>query len=542
NTARTGNFNAIVAQVRKRGDAYYRNGLEPTASDVSAGFDPLADLLTKAHDTSGGKARLEVHAWLVTYNIWNSQSGTPSQATHPYTLHPDWLSEKYRALPTDPVVRWDNSNYLFDQGHPAVQQHTFNVAMDILTRYNIDGLHFDYIRYPDDASSNNNQPWGYHPVSVERYRRLKNQTGNPAPTNPLWLQWRRDQVTALLRKVYLNAWALKPQTRVSAALITYGTTAPGTAAGNFATQSEAYQRVLQDWDGWLKEGILDLACPMVYKTTTAGVTNWTDFIRRKQYNRAAAIGLGSYLNSTATNLAQMKLARTAAPTGEKAVGVLGYSYYATENTAVTSTERLNARNTFMSALTDDATAETFDPGGSPLFASPAALPAMPWKTNPALGHLMGLVRNGENQALLDGATLTLSGPASRTFISDATGWFGAVDLPVGTYTLTVSMPGLEPRVRTVTITGTQVLQESLALSPPVLEIRNFAYDPATRRASLTWSSVAGQTFTVEYSDSLDLWSPHISTHPSGGLTTSYQTPAVPPGTTRRSWRVRRNPL
>ena len=105
--ARAGKCNALVVEVRKRGDAYYRNGLEPVAADVAVGFDPLGELVTKAHDTSGGKQRLEVHAWLVTYNIWNNQTTPPTQATHPYNLHPDWVSQKYRANVADPVVKWD---------------------------------------------------------------------------------------------------------------------------------------------------------------------------------------------------------------------------------------------------------------------------------------------------------------------------------------------------------------------------------------------------------------------------------------------------
>src|SRR5688572_22057292 len=114
--ARTANCNALVVQVRKRGDAYYANGLEPVATDVAAGFDPLADLITKAHT---GTPRIDVHAWFVTYNIWNNETNDPSQATHPYNLHPEWLSQDNTG------ELWDGGNYQFDQGHPAVQQHTY---------------------------------------------------------------------------------------------------------------------------------------------------------------------------------------------------------------------------------------------------------------------------------------------------------------------------------------------------------------------------------------------------------------------------------
>lgn len=542
-TARSGNFNAIVAQVRKRGDAYYRNGLEPVASDVAAGFDPLADLLAKAHDESGGKQRIEVHAWMVTYNVWNSEAGIPPQATHPYRLHPEWLSQKYRALASDPVVQWDGigGNYLFDPGHPEVQKHIFAVSMDLLTRYPVDGLHFDYIRYPDGSSSNDNQPWGYHPVSVARFQTLRQQSGVPLPTNTNWLQWRRGEVTALLRKVWLHATALKPQTRVSAALITYGSTAPGPGANDFALQSEAYRRVLQDWNGWLQEGILDLACPMVYKTSNTSVSSWTDFIRRRQYQRASAIGLGSYLNPLSVNLAQMKLARASSSGGLKAAGLLGYSWYAVDNSGTTTTQRNAARTAYIQALTDDAAAEAADPGGEPLYASRAALPAMPWKSDSGKGHLMGFVTAPPDGTAVDGASVLLTGPVSRSLVSDGTGFYGAVDLPPGMYQIEFSAPGFERVIQSKPVTGAQVAVLGAVLGLPAFSITGLIYHPATGRAEITWTSATGQFFRVESSLNLTDWSVEASQLPAAGPSTTYVTPASSPAEPRRWWRIVRQP-
>ena len=89
--ARAGHCNAVIVEVRKRGDAYYNSNYEPKATDISpSNYDPLADLITRAH--SGGP-RLEVHAWITTYLIWNNQTDPPPQANHPYRLHPEWLSQ-----------------------------------------------------------------------------------------------------------------------------------------------------------------------------------------------------------------------------------------------------------------------------------------------------------------------------------------------------------------------------------------------------------------------------------------------------------------
>ena len=84
--------------------------------------------------------------------------------------HPEWLSQDVNG------ATFDGSNYQFDQGLPEVQKHTYNVAMDIISRYDVDGFHFDYVRY-------SGRTWGYHSNSVERFNRRYNRTGVPATTN-----------------------------------------------------------------------------------------------------------------------------------------------------------------------------------------------------------------------------------------------------------------------------------------------------------------------------------------------------------------------
>ena len=200
NDLRAGNFNAVFVEVRKRGDAYYTPNTsypdyEPKATDMAAGFDSLADLIAKAHDTTGGKPPLEVHAWLVTYPIWNS-STAPANAQHPFNRHPEWLSR------TDTGTTFDG-NYYFDPGHPGVLQHTYTIALDLLTRYDVDGINFDYVRYMG-------REWGYNATSVARFNALYGRTGTPAQADSQWMQFRRDQVTALVRKVWLNARASRP--------------------------------------------------------------------------------------------------------------------------------------------------------------------------------------------------------------------------------------------------------------------------------------------------------------------------------------------
>lgn len=444
--ARAGHFNALVVEIRKRGDAYYDSRYEPKAGEVSPpSFDPLAELIAQAHHTNNGP-RLEVHAWIVTYPIWNSPNLAAAPPNHPVRLHPDWLTTNQAGS------AWNGANLVFDPGHPEVQRHTFNVALDIIARYDVDGLNFDYVRYHGDT-------WGYHGVAVARFNRRFGRQGDPAPEDPAWLQWRRDQVTALVRKVYLSARALKPQVKISADTIAW---APGvTTDTDWTNAAAAYRLVLQDWRAWMEEGILDLNLPMTYFDQAgpfgASWTNWNTFVKNHRYNRHAVIGCALYLNPFPDALRQMRFARTPSPDGHTADGLCAYSYASPGDPAP-------PRSTVLAALTLPQVARHYDPNRVPLFASRATPPVMPWLVAPNRGHLKGLVSSSAALNTLDGATVTLSGPSPRTGLSDATGFYGLVDLPPGTYTVTAAAPGEGAAAREAVITAGVVTTLDLVLS------------------------------------------------------------------------------
>ncbi|MES2572224.1 MAG: family 10 glycosylhydrolase [Verrucomicrobiota bacterium] len=437
----------------------------------------------------------------ITYNVWGHQTIPPPQPTHPYNLHPEWLTQDHTG------AKWAGDsvtagNYQLDQGHPEVQKHLFDVTMDILTRYDVDGIHLDYIRYSDHRSSLNNQPWGYNPVSLARFKRLRNIASTPAPGDPTWLQWRRDQVTALVRKIYLNALRVKPGVRISAALITYGT-APSDLTLAAWQAKEAYGRTLQDWRAWMEEGILDLACPMIYRTSNSNFSGWSDFMKERQYNRAGAAGMGWYLNTVDNTIAQIGIARAKSPGGRTLSGVIGYSY------AVPNNE----------SLSQDATWAALVAGP---FQSTVSPPAMPWKTDFSRGHLLGYVSDLKTNGSLDGAIIQLTGPISRQLTTDATGFFGAVDLPVGTYTATLNQPGYEPVTQVVTVTGATVAQQSVSIKMIPLEFTSVQRDTAPARLDVRWNSVPNRTYRVEGTNNLRDWVVIVSGLPATGASTRYQ--------------------
>jgi uncharacterized lipoprotein YddW (UPF0748 family) len=466
NQLRAGNFNAVIPQVRRRGDAFYNSHFEPHATGTTpADFDALGDLIAKAHNTNAGPY-IEVHAWLVTYHI-KQGIAMPAQPDHPLNLHPDWL------LLDVTGTNFVGNEYTFDPGHPEVQRHTFKVAMDIVTNYNVDGINFDYIRY-----SNTDQ--GYNPVTVARFNQRFGRSGLPAPSDSLWKQFRRDQITGLLRKIYLNVIAVKPHVKVSADTITW---APGPVNdAQWYSSSAAWNSVLQDWRGWMEEGILDLNVPMNYFRETTHPTdydNWRNFIKDHQFNRHAVIGPGTYLNSISNAIVQMRETRLASPTGRYAVGVCGYDY----NTPYLTGGGQFA--TFHTFLTNSPT--TNDPVSPALFAQPASIPPMPWKTAPTKGHLKGTIYSGDITNGLDGAVVTLSGPTARMQTNDATGHYGFVDLPPGNYTVQATFPGYSTVLSNVTVGIGLVATRDLPLTlqgPPAIvaqpvSLTNYNSTPAS---------------------------------------------------------------
>src|SRR5207248_354985 len=151
-----------------------------------------------------------------------------------------------------------------DPGNPDAADWTFRVYLDVARHYDVDGIHFDFVRY--GSGEDGKGRWGYNPVSVARFNARHGRSGQPKWDDPLWMQWRRDQVTALVRKVYAMAVSLKPKIQVSAATISWGDgphDTPEMSAEEFwKTKSAAINRVFQDWRSWMKEGILDLNCLM----------------------------------------------------------------------------------------------------------------------------------------------------------------------------------------------------------------------------------------------------------------------------------------
>jgi uncharacterized lipoprotein YddW (UPF0748 family) len=474
NNAKAAKANAIFVQVRRRGDSWYLNSLEPPGDRVpiQPGFDPLQDVINTAHAEG-----IEVHAFVIMSAIWGRAPNLfpPENPNHAFNLHGgfdaatntivpgpnNWLTRTLLpdTTPGSTAIAYQGhrfgNDFWIDFGHPDAAKYTVDVITHLVQSYDIDGLHLDRIRYPELSISGQTPSTGtnigYNPTSVERFQRHYNiplGSAAPAPNNPQWNQWRRDQVTNIVRRVYLSALAIKPNLKISAALIAFGGIGSTESAWNSA---EAYWRVYQDWRAWTEEGVLDIAIPMVYKAEhTASVRpqydQWDLWLRGHLYNRAGMIGQGASVNAIEGSLRQTRRTLTPASGPTNLSGIIFFSM-ATSNIAVTNNPfAIPPANTparpfaeFASALTTGKSvngATLYEPAGmTPIFNDPAPIPIFSWKIAPSLGHMKGEARQPDNTGY-DTAAVTienLDSHATRTSATDGGGFFGAVDLTPGSY-------------------------------------------------------------------------------------------------------------
>jgi uncharacterized lipoprotein YddW (UPF0748 family) len=284
---------AVIAQVARRHDAYYDSEVLTRTVDprVAPDFDVLDVLLEVAH-----AAGLEVHAWYGVAPTWHRvYEDLPQPAGWLYREHGPkareadrWVTREYEAEDED----W--SDYL-DPGVPAVQDHVAEVVAELVERYPVDGIHLDYVRYSGPEH-------GYNPIAVARFQEERQRTGIPAPDDREWSDWRRQQTRAIVQRAAAAIDASDRDVTLSAAVITWGD-GPATADRAGFRGSMPYWRTLQDWDGWVRNGDLDLVLPMNYfRDHLANEAGW--LARWQRYQRALVAeadslvvsGPGGYLN------------------------------------------------------------------------------------------------------------------------------------------------------------------------------------------------------------------------------------------------------
>lgn len=298
--AKSHHFNALFVQVRGRGDAFYHSALEPRAEELKhapTGFDPLAETIRQGH-----AAGLQVHAWLNTCYVWGANQ-RPLAASHVVNQHPDWLA-------CDGKGHYQISSGAGCEGaflspaNLAARQHIHDVFLDVATRYDVDGIHFDYVRYAGAAYDYSNAALGRFregmrgrarviSVNLCEARLSTDRLSYPHMFPREWQEFRRHQVTDMVAAISHDVKTVKPWVIMSAAV--------------FADSKDAFSARGQDWRTWLKNGYLDAVVPMAYGASTPLVASQIRdaVIAAHAAGRYVYAGLGSWhipVRSTVTKI------------------------------------------------------------------------------------------------------------------------------------------------------------------------------------------------------------------------------------------------
>ena len=441
-------LNTLFVQVRRRGDALYLKGIEPPLDDPA--YDPSFDALA-AIVAAGHKAGLEIHAWVNAMPTWRDET-PPRDERHLFNRHgpsapgdQNWFTSSPTGQHKFPV------GYFLDPGHPAAAEYLAGIYVGIVRNYAVDGIHFDYIRYPEtDERLERGAGVGYNALSLARFRRATGRTDTPSPDDQQWTEWRRQQVTNLVRRVSIEAKALNPRIKISAALIPWGR--PPTNERDFEDVAPM-QRIFQNWHAWLHDGLIDLAVPMNYATETdTRVRGWFDgwmrWEKRHKHERHLAIGLGAYRNTPEHTLHQIARARQS-ERGRRANGVSFFSY-AVPQVGAANANGSPDRLTYLVA----GAAQEFG-----AFERRAPVPSMPWIERPAHGWIAGTLTSTQG-GNIDDVEIKVRRTGfglfrrTRTLRTDGNGFFGAAHLTPGRYR--VQLAGVNPREAVVVVEAGRV--------------------------------------------------------------------------------------
>lgn len=330
-------FNYLLFQVRGNGTVFYESSIEPwawelTGADPSTlgqdpGWNPLAFATQYAHSRG-----LKLIAYMNTYPGWRGTIPPPPDVHQLWNDHPDWF-----CVDSSGTTMTLNSGYVFlSPGIPAVQDYLRDVYLEVINNYDVDGIHFDYVRYPGP-----NYSW-----DGPSLQRFYDQYGGTPETMPdEWSQFRRDQVTALVSRVAQEGGAVKPNILITAAVW-----------GNYHS---GYSSYFQDSWGWLTARILDVSHPMTYTSSVSTFTNLATQHVEHSADRFVAPGIGAHaISDVATFLTEIETTRQL---GAHGLTVFAYSSLFPDHTP----------NEKAQALLD----------GPFKFAD--SLPPVLWKINPA---------------------------------------------------------------------------------------------------------------------------------------------------------------
>ncbi|MGH0031869.1 MAG: glycoside hydrolase family 10 protein [Myxococcota bacterium] len=309
----------LFVQVYRGGRAWYDADLADATpyreSLARGGADALALLLQQASERG-----LRVHAWVNVLSLSKNADAPILADLGREVVHTDRQGRSLLDYPGHEIPQPDRRWYrmgtpgvYLDPAAPGVAERLAATFAELLARYpQIEGLHLDYIRYPDvlpyapGSRFGVGHDFGYGGPTRARFRE---ETGQEAPFGErigpanAWDDWRRQKVTDLVAGIAAAARQTRPGVVMSAAVWTYA--------------DRGYLVLGQDWRGWLEDGLLDLALPMSYTRDDRLLRYMAQGFAGLPYGDRIWVGLGSWLFAEAPEraVAQIGIVREAGVAG-----------------------------------------------------------------------------------------------------------------------------------------------------------------------------------------------------------------------------------
>ncbi|MBD3277902.1 MAG: family 10 glycosylhydrolase [Candidatus Aegiribacteria sp.] len=246
--------NGVVVQVCGRGRAYFDSQILPPAPHRE-GFDPLSYTISKARPLG-----LEVHAWVNAFLVWSSPQ-PPSDSSHVWHLHPEWfMTDRYGRSTRDYTRAECEQNGLvgatLSPALPGVRAFVAAICSEVAENYNVDGIHLDYIRYP-------NPSFGYEKASIGAFYLstgmdpldMFRRHGGSDSLSRAWSEWKKTMVTRTVETVRSVLRSRSPGVQLSCAVM--------------ADSQSAASHYSCDWRQWLKDDLVDFVCTMAYTDNPA---------------------------------------------------------------------------------------------------------------------------------------------------------------------------------------------------------------------------------------------------------------------------------
>ncbi len=435
-----GNFNAAVFQIRGAAETLYPSELEPWShifDGKSPGFDPVQLAIDEAHSRG-----LEFYAYINPIPLVVGRRGEPVLDTIPPHLY-----YKHGPNSDEPWVCWDDAGnimgkemarkaqyFYLSPGIPAVQEYLRTVIIDVVDRYDVDGIHLDRIRYPGSKYS-------HDPISKCRFH----CRGNPNRLD--WQDWQREQLSKFVNDLYAEITAAKPDVVLSCAAWGIYNRYHIEGYYNF---SSGYHDYYQDTWQWVRLGAMDLLMPMIYWDIPDPKPNYDELMKD------FVEGIG----------------------GEHVVG--GQRIYKLENgedenvREVKVTRELGAQGTVMFAWGRARSRDLFSRLKDTVYSEKVPVPELSWKTNPETGIIMGTVSDEVGQPLVDawvslepvdaGRRVRRQEVFRKTWTTSADGRFAFLKVPPVPVTLIVEYDGAETaRMENITVEPGKIKNMKVAL-------------------------------------------------------------------------------